>query len=148
MTTSRKLSSRFLPIAYVATALWGCSSSSHVIVGTTRPPTSPEQVKVYTRPPEKYEEIAILEASSKASFSLGDQRKTDKVIERLKIEAAKLGANGVLLQGMSDQSAGSIGTGLGSASVSRNTAFGSGIDFSTGMVNKAGKGLAIYVAQP
>src|SRR5581483_11364981 len=65
-------------------------ASSHVLVGTPRAPISPDQVKLYLHPPTKYEEIAVLEASSKSSWAVTDQGKTNKVIERLKAEAAKL----------------------------------------------------------
>jgi hypothetical protein len=53
--------------------LAGCVSS-HVLVGTPRPPISPEQVKVYLHPPAKYEEIALLDTSSRASFTPSPRR--------------------------------------------------------------------------
>jgi hypothetical protein len=104
-------------------------------------------VKVYLYPPEKYEEVAVVDASSRQSFSPGDQAKTDKVIARLKEEAAKLGANGLLLQGVEDQYAGSVGSGFGSATASGHTAFGTGFGVSAGVFNKTGRGIAIYVPQ-
>ena len=61
-------------------------------------------------------------------------------------EAAKLGANGVLLQGMGDQAGGSISTGFGQASASGNHAYGSGVGFSGNMTQKVGSGIAIYIA--
>jgi hypothetical protein len=130
-------------------ALWpmllaGCVSS-HVLVGTPRPPITPDQVKIYLHPPAKYDEIAVLESSSRASFAMTAQGKTDKVIERLKEEAAKLGANGVLLQGIGDQPAGSVGSGFGSATASGNSAFGVGFGSSAAIYAKSGSGLAIYV---
>ncbi len=73
------------------------------------------------------------------------QGKTDKVVERLKEEAAKLGANGVLLQGIGDQPAGSVGSGFGSATASGNSAFGVGFGSSAAIYAKSGSGLAIYV---
>jgi hypothetical protein len=75
--------------------LTGCASS-HVIVGKVRPPISPDQVQIYLHPPAgKYEEIALLDSSSRNSFSFTAQGKTNAVIIRLKAEAAKLGANGI-----------------------------------------------------
>jgi hypothetical protein len=130
-----------------ALLLAGCATSSHIVVGTTRAPISPDQVKVYLYPPEKYEEVAVVDASSRQSFSPGDQAKTDKVIARLKEEAAKLGANGLLLQGVEDQYAGSVGSGFGSATASGHTAFGTGFGVSAGVFNKTGRGIAIYVPQ-
>src|ERR1700690_1026442 len=86
----------------------GCASSSHIVVGKTRTPISPSQVKLYLSPPTNFEEVAILNASSKHSWAMTDQRKVDKAIERLKVEAGKLGANGVLLREAGDQYGGSI----------------------------------------
>jgi len=124
--------------------LTGCVSS-HVLIGTARPPISPDEVKIYIHPPAKYEEIAILESSSKGSFAITAQGKTNKVVERLKEEAAKLGANGILLQGISDQQVGAVGTGFGTATASGNSAFGVGFGSSTAAYQKAGNGMAIYV---
>jgi hypothetical protein len=70
----------------------------------------------------------------------------DVVVERLKEEAAKLGANGILLQSTGDQYAGSVSTGVGTATASGNSAWGVGTGFSAAAFQKAGSGLAIYVA--
>jgi hypothetical protein len=84
-------------------AIAGCATS-HVMVGKARPPISPDQVQIYLHPPtSKYEEIAVLDTSSKGSFSITAQGKTNAVVDRLKAEAAKLGANGILLSGVGDQ---------------------------------------------
>jgi hypothetical protein len=127
-------------------ALFGCVSS-HVMIGQARPPISPDQVKIYWHPPEHYDEIALLDTSSRASMSITAQGKTDVVIARLKEQAAKLGANGVLLQGVGDQSAGSVSTGYGQASATGHSAYASGIGISGNIMIKAGSGVAIYVAQ-
>ena len=136
--------SRMVLAMSVTVALVACVSS-HVLVGKVRAPISPDQVQIYLHPPVKYDEIAILNTSSRASFAVTAQGKTDKVMERLKIEAAKLGANGVLLQGISDRAAGSVGTGFGSTTASGNSAFGIGFGSSATIYQKAGSGLAIYV---
>jgi hypothetical protein len=123
-------------------------ATSHVMIGQARPPISPDAVQIYTRPPNvPYEEIARLQTSSQGSFSFTAQSKTDAVIQRLKAEAAKLGANGVLLEGIGDQPSGSIGTGGGSTSYSRGSSVGGGIGISAGMTRKVGGGTAIYVEQ-
>jgi hypothetical protein len=67
------------------------------------------------------------------------------VITRLKEEAAKLGANGILLDGVSDQAVGSVGTGFANATASGHTATGFGIGSSGTVFVKSGSGLAIYV---
>jgi hypothetical protein len=138
---------RVLLLTVAAACLAACATS-HVMIGKARPPISPDAVKVYVRPPEMpYEEIARLDTSSEMSFAFTAQGKTDAVIKRLKTEAAKLGANGVLLEGIGDQVSGSIGTGGGSTSYSGGGSFGGGIGITAGMNKKVGGGIAIYVEE-
>ena len=143
--TSRARS--FRPAAVLAAMLAGCSTSSHVMIGSAHPPISPESVRIYLQPPEKYEQIATLDASSQGSFAITSQQNMDKAIARLKEEAAKLGANGVLLQGVQDQQSGSIGTGVGSSSYGPGSSTGVGVGGSFGIYNKAAHGIAIFVPQ-
>ena len=80
----------------------GCVPVSHIIVGDTREPIDPSNVEIYLDYPEQYEKIALIDAGSNFAFKdpviLFDwQSKMDKATERLKIEAAKLGANGILI---------------------------------------------------
>jgi hypothetical protein len=129
-------------------ALAACATS-HVMIGQARPPISPDLVTIYFHPPQaKYDEIALIDTSSKNGFSVTAQGKTDLVIKRLKEEAAKLGANGVLLQGIENQSGGSVSSGFSQASVSGNHAYGTGIGISGNVMHKAGSGIAIYVEPP
>ena len=128
----------------VAGLLMACTSSSHVLVGNSRPPISPDQVKVYFEPPPKYEQIATLDASS-STMHFSDQAKTDDAIAKLKAEAAKVGANGILLQGVEKHQSGSIGLGVGGASYGPSSSTGGGVSGGTGLYNKNAKGLAIYV---
>ncbi len=100
----------------------------------------------YAQPPAPpYETIAQLSTSSQGSFSFTAQAKTDAVINRLKIEAAKLGANGVVLQGIGDQASGGVGTGAGGDSFSRGGAVGGGVGINLETTRKVGGGLAIFV---
>jgi hypothetical protein len=122
-----------------------CAPSSHVLVGTARPPISPTLVKVYSHPPPAFEEIAVLGASSKSVFNAGGQRTTDKVVERLKAEAARLGANGIILEGFDQTQTGSIGSGVGSDSYSAHSSIGVGVGGSVGIFKTTGQGRAIYV---
>ena len=130
--------------ACVAMLLAACASSV-VVVGTARPAITPEQVRIYLSPPKRFEEVALLEASSKASFAITDQGKMDAVIGRMKAEAAKLGANGILLRGTGNEYVGSVGTGTGTATVSGKTVYGTGFGTSVGIMQKAGNGIAIFV---
>jgi hypothetical protein len=127
-----------------AAVLVACTSSSHVLVGNARPATTPEQVKIYFEPPPKYEQIATLDASS-GSMSFSDQSKTDEAIAKLKAEAAKVGANGILLQGVEKHQTGSIGLGVGGGSYGGGSASGGSVGGSGGLYNKNARGLAIYV---
>ncbi len=120
------------------TLLFGCVPVSHVIIGDTRESIQPSDVKIYLDYPEKYEKIALIDAGSNFAFKDPEilftwQGKMDKVIERLKIEAAKLGANGILIVNTDNkiyQSTSSDGKGNTSASTS---------------TEKFGKAIAIYV---
>ena len=81
----------------------GCYPVSHMIVGDTREPISPSEVKIYLDFPKEYETIALIEASSEFAFkdpsiNITWQSKSDKIIERLKMEASNLGANGVVIK--------------------------------------------------
>lgn len=129
--------------------LAGCASTSHVITGTPRAPIDPAQVKIYSTAPANYEEIAVIDATSRSSGAFGDQKKMDAVMDRLKKEAASLGANGVLLQSTGTQAGGGVGTGVG---VGTGIGGGGGISIGTGIFsasdNKTGRGLAIYVPDP
>jgi hypothetical protein len=136
---------RALLLAALLAGAAACSTSSHVLIGTARPPISPESVRVYYRPPAKYEEIATVQASSQGSMALTSQQNTDKAIARLKAEAAKVGANGVLLQGVQDAPGGSIGLGGGTSSYGPGSSVGVGAGGSFALTNKAAQGLAIYV---
>lgn len=125
-------------------ALAACATTSHVITGKPREPIDASQVTLYSSAPPKYEEIAVIEASSRSSFAFGDQKKMDAVIERLKKEAASLGANGVLLQQTgSDGGGGGVGAGIGTGIGGGGISIGTSI-FTTSS-NKTGRALAIYV---
>jgi hypothetical protein len=126
--------------------LSGCAPASRVLVGPARAPIPVDQVVIYEQPPVNSQDVAILNASSNSVFSAGGQRVADKVIQRLKVQAAQLGANGVVLQGFTDRQTGSMGTGVGSDSYSGHTAVGVGASTSFGIYKKTGEALAIYVS--
>ena len=125
----------------------GCSSTSHVIVGAPRSPRRPDQVKIYLTAPHHFEEIALLNSSSKNSWAVTDQGKTDTAMQRLKEEAAKLGANGVLLRDMGDREAATVSTGtvLGSSRHSNALAVGTGVGVP--ILDKTATGVAIFVVE-
>ena len=146
---SMKLSSGFF-FGFAILGAVGCSSSSHVVVGRARAPISPGDVRLYLHPPTKYEEVALLDASSKNSWTVTDQGKTDKVIERLKKQAAALGANGVLISGPEQSKRQQRGLYRWVRLPQIPTATQrqrSGPGFSAPIVLKEASGMAIYVIQ-
>jgi hypothetical protein len=130
-----------------ALGLAGCSTSSHVVIGAPRPPVPPESVRVYMQPPSKYETIATINATSQGSLAITSQQNMDKAIERLKAEAAKLGANGVVLQGVQDHQSGSIGIGVGGSSYGGSSSTGAAAGGSSATTSKVVTGIAIYLSQ-
>ncbi len=117
-----------------------CMPVSHVIVGETKASIDPSNVKIYLDYPVEYEKIALIDAGSNFAFKdpvilFTWQSKMDKVIERLKIEAAKLGANGVLIMNTDNKiyQSSSIDD-KGNAQFSSHT-------------EKFGKAIAIYVIE-
>lgn len=131
--------------AALACVVVACSTSSHVLIGTARPAIAPDSVRVYYTPPPKYEEIATIDATSQGSLAITSQQNMDKAIQRMKVEAAKVGANGVLLQGVRDTQGGALGAGVGNTSYGPSSATGVGVGGSFALTNKAVQGLAIYV---
>ena len=146
MGIKKFVASRLLLLGGFATlGLAACASDSIVLTGAARPPISPTAVRIYSHPPAVFEEIAILNTSKSSAFSTGGQKTVDKVIAGLKEQAAKLGANGIVLEGFSDSQTGSVGSGVGSSSVSSNSAVGLGVGGSLGIYKKTGHGRAIFV---
>lgn len=75
--------------------LYGCTTGSTIITGTKRSIINASEVRIYLDLPSEYESIGIIEVSSEVGFSR--QAAQDKAMDALKLRAAKIGANGVLL---------------------------------------------------
>jgi len=129
-----------LTAACLALALAGCASSSRVMMGSARPPVDPAVVQIYPTAPPGSIEIAQIETTSAVGF--GTQGQTDSAVLRLKQEAAKLGANGVVVMGVGSQ-ASSGGLSVGAGSWGSSTAGGVGIGIPT--TQKHAAGVAIWV---
>jgi hypothetical protein len=134
-----------LSAAAIALALAGCASTSKVMLGPTYPAISPEQVHLYYQPPARYREVALLETQS-GSFTYGEQNKMNSVLTKLRAEAAKLGANGVLFQGTENGYGGSgVGVGVGGGHFGGHSHFGGGVGVDISPTQKYARGMAIYV---
>lgn len=126
--------------------LAACSSTSHLLISPPRPAIPVAQVRVYFEPPrERYIEIALLETAS-GPFTYGEQNKTDAVLAHLRTEAAKLGANGVLLQGMAQGYDGSrVGVGVSGGSLGGSSHVGAGVGVDISPTQKHARAIAILV---
>ncbi|GHH53512.1 hypothetical protein [[Pseudomonas] boreopolis] len=131
---------RLLTAALLGLALAGCASSSKVMMGQARTPIDPAFVRIYNTAPVGSVEIAQIEATSAAGF--GTQGQTNAAVDRLKREAAKLGANGVVLMGVGSQRSGG-GVSVGAGSYGGHVGGGLGIGIPT--TQKHAAGVAIWV---
>ena len=93
----------------------------------------------------------MLDATSGARFFHGSPEGAAEAIARLKVEAAKVGANGVLLTLVEDRPNGSLGVGVGGGDFSggRHSVVAGGGEVSGGapIVSNAAQGIAIYVTE-
>jgi len=86
---------RFSVLIAILFTIAGCATGSSIVTGDVRPAIDINEVKLYLEPPQEYETIGIIEASSEVGIS--GQAAQDRVMDELKTQAAKIGANGVLL---------------------------------------------------
>jgi hypothetical protein len=141
-----RMIARSIPLIPLFLAIAGCASSSQLLTGVPHSAVLPTQVRVYTMAPPKFEEIAVLGASRKSVSTAGGERAIAKMIESMRGQAAQLGANGLLLEDFSDSDPVSVGTGFGSQTYTHNASISLGVGGSLGVVNKAVKARAIFVA--
>ena len=98
---------QYLPLTtLLSLALFSCASGTALVTGTKRPATTPDAVVVYTEAPEKYEVIGIVTASSDAGWTA--QGSLDYAIAELKKQAAKIGANGIILESVGTSNSGGV----------------------------------------
>ena len=100
---------------------------------TKRTPVEPSLVKLYLESPAKFEVIGIVNASSDAGWT--EQDSVDYAVQELKNQAAKLGANGVLL-GATGKSTSTVVGG-----------HGTGYIYAIPVMAKTVTGKAIYVSE-
>jgi len=89
---------RFVLVAVVSALLAGCASGSALVIGQTRPAIEDHTtVSILTEMPDGAEEIAVVKASSDSGLT--QQGSLDYAVDELKRQAAKVGANAVVLTG-------------------------------------------------
>ncbi len=142
---------KFLPavVLLVVGLLAGCASSSSQLVGLARPPINPAEVRIYRTAPARYQEIALLDATSAGRLFHGSAAGETEAIRKLQEEAAKVGANGVLITLLGDRPNGAIGVGVGGGGISAGrrsvVAGGGSVSGGAPIVSNAAQGIAIYV---
>jgi hypothetical protein len=134
-----------LPFSFMCLA--ACTPATKMLA-PAHPAINPSEVTVYPAPPANAQPIAELTATKKSVFTPGGPKAEDVVIERLKELAAKVGANGIILETFDDRVSGSIGTGVGSTSYSGNSAVGVGVSGGVGIFKKTGHARAVFVPSP
>ena len=82
-------------LVVLSALLISCSHGTAVVTGTTRAQISSDKVTLYLSAPKNYEVIALVNASDDTGWTPAGSQ--ENAIEELKNQAAKLGANGVLL---------------------------------------------------
>ena len=119
--------SALLLLASAVLASAACASGSAIVTGNTRTPVAPQQVKIYLEPPATFEVIGLVNATSNAGST--EQGSLDYAINELKKQAAKLGANGVLIESSGETTTGVV----------------SGKNYAIPVIGKTVQGKAIFV---
>ena len=116
--------------------LAGCATGSALVTGVKRDPVDPSNVQIYrSRPDVKFEHIGIVKSEAEEIFS--QQEALDLALQELKIQAAKIGANGIILN--------TIGEKQESYAGYTAYSFGSGSFYSGTTEYQALQGDAIYL---
>ena len=126
-----------------------CAPTHTIMVGRPRPATVPEAVRVYYAAPRHFERIAIINASSGPSWFFTTRGQEEDAIENLREEAAKVGANGVLIEAVGTSSSGNLDIGVGGFGVGgghhSGYAVGGSGAFGGPILHKTVQATAIYV---
>lgn len=73
------------------------------LIGQARPAIAPSEVVLVESLPEKFDRIAVLTAMSPARLTAADAKLTDELLSSLKTQAAEVGANGLILTTLHDE---------------------------------------------
>jgi len=128
----------------------GCTimDGNAIVIGEARSPISPSQVRLYRTAPASFEEIAIVSSSAGHDFQKSSSL-MNAAIERIKKEAAKVGANGVILTVIKERDAPvvvtSYGTAVATGTGGSATAAGTATSVNRGDAYTRLKGVAVYV---
>jgi hypothetical protein len=137
---------RIFSVTMFASLLCGYASAGTIMVGEPRPPISPDRVKVYWDAPRKYDRIAIITKGSGGSWIFSNNNEVDSAIARIRMEAAKLGANGIILTAIENRSGGGVSIGIGGFGFpGRHVAVGGGTSVYAPIMHKTVQAEAIHI---
>jgi len=124
-------------------AATACATSSHSLIGLPRAPVAAADVRVFLAPvSDACEKIAFIEASSRLSFAWTAEAKAEVVMRRLKGEAAKLGANAIVLQELSDGAGAAVDAGVATG-LGEHGSIGVGFDDAGLLATRVGRAVAV-----
>ena len=85
---------------FISVILFSCATASGtaLVTGTQREATNPENVIIYSESPQNYDVIGIVTATSDSGWT--EQDMLNYAITELKKQAAKIGANGIIIENM------------------------------------------------
>ncbi len=87
----------------------GCAAAPEVVPSSgPRPPSPPQSVKIYQKPPLRYEKLGLVVVPATKDTPWDARGNADSGFDRLKAAAAERGANGILLVVDEGQSQGTI----------------------------------------
>ena len=133
-----------LVLPVLAAALAGCAGTRTQMISEARAPVAADAVRIYYPRPPGAVDIAYLESTSAMGF--GTQGQLDATSARIAREAAKLGANGVLVlgRGRTDSPVG-LGVGVGAGQYDHNSAGGISVGGGIPTTQERIHGIAIWV---
>lgn len=76
----------------------GCTSEPKDLTGQTFAPTTPDQVQLYQKGPEKYGIIGEVRLELTPDLTWDGRAEVNKVFDLMKAKAAAMGANGLLFE--------------------------------------------------
>jgi len=136
-------------VSVIALLLCNCGSTHTIMVGQARPAATPDAVRVYYSAPRHFERIAIINSSSGPTWAFTTKGQLDDAIAKLKEEAARLGANGILLEATGTSSSGNLGIGVGGFGVGGDRHSGYAVSGESGfgapILHRTAQATAIYV---
>lgn len=83
-------------VVLISVILSSCASGSALVTGRQREAVSADEVRIYAEMPQDCEVIGIVSASSDAGWTI--QGCADYAVAELKEQAAKIGANAVVIE--------------------------------------------------